>query len=135
MRYIPCVQSSWRLFNVGAVLVVLLAAVLCVLYASDTVIIANNYRFYDTNPPGSKLVLLAEVLKLFIATLLFNCSQPTGQHQAADHAKATRQQYVSDQRPSWVPRWLQQCWHHLPDSVQSLIIFSVPALCYCLTNK
>jgi hypothetical protein len=49
-------------------LVYLLSLVLCGLYASDTLIIAFNYRFHSVNPSSAKLLLLAESLKLAISS-------------------------------------------------------------------
>lgn len=124
-------------------LVFVLAFVLCLLYASDSIIISYCYRLYSNNPSSAKLLLLAETAKLLIASLLHltdtnssaverpeacqglsqavlhlssprGCSTHTGSHQLQ------HQQQHSRGRSSWL---------------QTLLVFSVPSVCYFATNK
>ncbi|KAF8059663.1 CMP-sialic acid transporter 1 [Scenedesmus sp. PABB004] len=56
-----------------------LAGLLCLLYASDAILISFYSRAYADNPPGSKLVLLGEVAKLAISlALIYAAPSPGG---------------------------------------------------------
>lgn len=136
-------------------LVYLLAGVLCCLYASDTVLVAHNYRFHASNPPSAQLLLLAEAAKLALSTCLHAWERcgggglagagsrhaPQGQpspvaaskNQGLPTARSVAAAAVpGQQRPR---RWAALAWHCLPPAVQAVLAFSVPAVCYCATNK
>lgn len=52
-------------------LLLLLAAVLCLLYVSDSVLVAYTYRAYYSNPSSTKLLFLAAIAKFIIASTCF----------------------------------------------------------------
>jgi len=123
-------------------LVFVLAALLCCLYASDTIIISYCYRVYAHNPSSAKLLLLSEALKLLIASCLYFTEQkPSDGHPEECHrsllsdaeslpaATASSSRAVVLQQPRWGrTRPAQQFgW--------TLLVFSIPSLCYFGTNK
>jgi hypothetical protein len=132
-------------------LVLVLSFVLCCLYASDTVIIAYNYKFYAQNPASAKLIFLAEVLKLCIASSLYWAEGRTAAAAASDAELSDAKQALCPAKPGpaeALPRFgkgdhstkgaaasILRYWSTLPDPVKALLTFSVPAVCYFLTNK
>jgi hypothetical protein len=127
-------------------LALVLAFVLCCLHASDTVIITYCYHFYSHNPSGAKLLLLSEVLKLAIASCLWFTEKRAAHKSLIDchiadlsHSKPAtgaaacltqatgqggHQQHVSS----------RQC-KSVQASAWTLLVFSIPSLCYFATNK
>lgn len=129
-------------------LVLVLAFILCCLYASDTIIISYCYRFYSHNPCSAKLLLLSEGLKLAIATSLWftekqtafeghrDCQTALSSHSEHDDGAAT----CSSQAAG--PGGNQQHggsrhrkWKSVQASAWTLLVFSIPSLCYFATKK
>lgn len=123
-------------------LVFVLAFILCCLYTSDTVIISYCYRFYAHNPSSTKLLLLSEALKLAIASCLHlverqthpgaaeqllgtSTSRPDLQRGGSSCCKAAGQPgSYQHQKRTWPAH---AAW--------TLLVFSVPSLCYFASNK
>lgn len=126
------------------------ALALCFVYIVDTIIVAYNYRFYPgQNPPSSKLLFLAEALKLLMASCFYllekrrspkESYRPVGAYDSAGNC------YKQQEPVNW---WLglpmhRQCqtlqlphdWRSdLKAGAKAMLVFSVPAVCYFLTNK
>jgi hypothetical protein len=119
-----------------------LASLLCCLYAADSILISYCYRFYAHNPSSTKLLLLAEALKLLIAASLYLTEGPEElQKQSSDDALQPQtscylgqQQHGSQKQPWTRGRALlssQRAWQ----TVWTLLVFSVPSICYFAANK
>lgn len=134
----------------GGVLIYVLAAALCSVYTIDTVIVAYNYRFFDENPPSSKLLFLAEALKLLTASslLLLERRRSRGSYRdlEADDEPDQKHQHTD----SWwlgLPMRRQCClaphavavgrgwWLAVTAWAKGMLVFAVPAVCYFITNK
>jgi hypothetical protein len=122
----------------------LIALVLCLLYASDTIIISYCYRTFVSNPSSVKLLLLAEAVKLSIAGLLHFLDTRTNaeRSEGAQRITATlihlsdagllRTTYACAQNSSEQRRGSR---HWLVPGMRTLMVFSVPSVCYFATNK
>lgn len=126
----------------GGVLIYVLAASLCAVYSVDTVIVAYNYRFFTQNPPSSKLLFLAEALKLLTASSLWlwELRRAKGQ-KTSDNDDTEQHKLLSGSwwpgLPMHSPR--QQAgrswWLALTAWGKAMLVFAVPAVCYFITNK
>jgi hypothetical protein len=126
----------------GGLLIYILAAALCVVYTTDTVIVAYNYRFFASNPPSSKLLFLAEALKLLTASSFYfwEC------RRARDY-KALGTDDTDGYKPRcgswWLPSHLKchqqqfgrTWWLAVAAWAKAMLVFAVPAVCYFITNK
>jgi hypothetical protein len=129
----------------GGALIYACAAALLICYTTDTVIVAYNYRFFSANPPSSKLLFLAELLKLCLATAF--CL--TERRRAKDYRSVGTNDENHDKEPeSW---WLglpmhRHClapkqqsgrgwWLAVAEWAKGMLVFAVPAVCYFITNK
>lgn len=113
-------------------LVYILAALLCCLYAADTIIISYCYRFFPANPSSSKLLLLAEGLKLFIATCLYLLEKEAPSTAAGVQC---HQFLLSDSVECAHAHPHQQRQQRWQKAAKTLLVFSVPSMCYFATNK
>lgn len=121
-------------------LVFVLTALLCFLYATETIILSYCYRSYAHNPASAKLLLLSEAVKLFIASCLWLTDKETARlrktHESdaefpdscvSQDARVTSKLHKQHQA-STTRAWYMECaW--------TVIAFSVPSLCYFATNK
>lgn len=117
-----------------------LASVLCCLYAADSIIIFYCDRSYAHNPSSTKLLLLAEALKLVIAASLYLTEGPEEQQKPSSdatlqpHTCYLGQQQHGSQKQPWArgrPLSRQRVWQ----TGWTLLVFSVPSLCYFAANK
>lgn len=117
-----------------------LASVLCCLYAADSIIISFCYRFYAHNPSSTKLLLLAEALKLVIAASLCltegpeELQKPSSGAALQPHACYLGLQQHGSQKQPWARGRAfsrQRVWQ----TGWTLMVFSIPSLCYCAANK
>lgn len=125
------------------------AVALCFMYITDTIIMAYNYRFYPgQNPPSSKLLFLAEALKLMMASCfyLMESKRSTRDYKAVDTYDTDKNGYKQQEAVNW---WLglpmhRQCqtlplppgwWPAVKSWAKAMLVFSVPAVCYFTTNK
>lgn len=133
----------------GGALIYACAAALLICYTTDTVIVAYNYRFFSANPPSSKLLFLAELLKLCLATAFFS----TEDRRRAKDYKCVGSNGTNDENHDKVPDswWLglplhryclapkQQSgrgwWLAVAEWAKGMLVFAVPAVCYFITNK
>lgn len=106
------------------------AGILCTLYAADTVLVAYNYRFYSYNPPSSKLLLLAEAVKLLVASCFYLAE--TKQRDAADIEDVV---YKDSSGGSPVKQRSSTARLLGDQPFKALLVFAVPAVCYFFTNK
>jgi hypothetical protein len=114
-------------------LVYVLASTLCVLYTTDALLLAYNYRFHRDNPAGAKLVLFAEMFKLVLAAFFFLSEphRPRSAYQLLGDIGAlheSKQQQQQQRKPS---AQLATLWCFFRDN----LVFAVPAACYFVTNK
>lgn len=121
-----------------AAMIYVLAVTLCLMYTGDTVVVAYSYRFVASNPPSSKLLFLAELLKLVLSGLLLLAEKYSKRDSQQDQQQSVKSQLLphadapADAQPAVKrsPRAVQ-----LLAALQALLMFAVPAVCYFITNK
>lgn len=129
-------------------LVYVLAIALCALYTNETLLVAYSYRFHSDNPASSKLVFIAELVKLLLATCFFlselgnaawSLYQRLDDTSAALLPKSAKPQNGkgSHKAAAGYEELLQSDQVHKAvwEWVKAMAVFSVPAACYFVTNK
>ncbi|WIA14349.1 hypothetical protein OEZ85_002878 [Tetradesmus obliquus] len=110
-----------------------LAAILCGLYATDTILVAYSYRTWSDNPHSSQLLFLSEGLKLFLATCLFLAENPAGRNGFSLLPKIHPTD--KEQHAGLLPKSPLTKWEALLAKLKGVMLFAVPALCYFTTNN
>lgn len=139
-------QKGGMLKSISAatMLLFVIALVLCLLYASDTIIISHCYRTFASNPSSAKLLLLAEAVKLSIAGLLHFLNIRTNAERSEGLQRSTATLiHLSDAGllrtshpcPQNSSQQRQGSRHLLLPGIRTLMVFSVPSICYFATNK
>jgi hypothetical protein len=92
-------------------------------FTADTITVAYNYRFIEYNPHSSKLLFLAEALKLGLASCFYLLERS---------GPVTPGQLLKQPVPvAKVPQGLSRARSEL----RAMLVFAVPAVCYFITNK
>jgi hypothetical protein len=124
-------------------LVFVLTALLCFLYAANNVILSHCYRYYAHNPATVKLLLLSEAVKLFIASCLWLTDKEAAGILETNAINEDREKCLSgDVRvPAKLNKQQQASstrvflWYSGRAWAWTVLAFSMPSLCYFTTNK
>lgn len=125
-------------------LLFVLTALLCFLYAADNVVMTHCYRHYVHNPASAKLLLLSEAVKLFIASCFWLTNkEAAGALKKCESNESTQEEWLSgDARVAGKLHKQQQAsstrallWHSGRAWTWTALAFSMPSLCYFATSK
>lgn len=106
-------------------LIYIVSAALCCLFVAETILIAHNLREYTTNPPSSKLVFLAEAVKLVLASSFY-----ASERKLSTPIDIPPTTYLDVDK-----KRLFLCKDKLLSQGTAMLVFAVPAVCYFITNK
>lgn len=106
-------------------LIYIVSAALCCLFVAETILIAHNFHVYTINPPSSKLLFLAEAVKLVLASCFYASESRISTHSGLPSSNCLD---VGKGR-------LRLCKEKLLSEGTAMLVFAVPAVCYFITNK
>lgn len=111
------------------ILIYALAALLCVLLTSETLLVSYSYKRRQNGPPSSKLLLISEALKLLIAGVLFlREGSLDDKHAGASGHSSTLPEFQKKTQD-------RGGWSACAEWMKAMLVFAVPAIIYFVNNK